>query len=512
MAFPNYKTIRQIGKGGMSTVYLARETAGNHLVAIKVLRTSSTTDTAYIRRFFREARITAQLNHPHIIRVLESNFDQRDGHFYIVTEYVSGGSFRTLLQTAGGELGQKLSILHKVLSALQYAHEKGIIHRDLKPSNILLTKKLEPKLCDFGIATALWGQESRLTRTSEIMGTMDYIAPEQKESSRNVDHRADLYSMGVILYQAITGQRPQGAFAPPRKLYPAIPDQLDHIVMKCLQPHPVDRYKSARNLADALSPVIDEIKTKGIAPVLLRSLTARDSAVDTSESVTEVRSPAEEKKQDKRDKRDKRDKQDKQEMDKPDDNDAPENLQRLLDTLENGSIAEKLAAKPRFLSILNDGHEERLIELLPDAQGFLKETLIEACGRLKSKKSCPHLIEFLTDPYYNRMSAAAIGDIGCAEAEEKLFKILLEHGSNSHIALLPLGKLNSVKSVDLISQYLTDRLSWVRQLAVDALGMIKDPEGTSTDKIIKQMETVSTNDGDAAIRANAKKILWRLKK
>lgn len=498
MAFPNYVTIRQIGKGGMSTVYLARELSGHHLVAIKILRTTSTTDSAYIHRFFREARITAQLDHPHIIRVLESNFDQKDGHFYIVTEYVSGGSFRTLLQTPGGELGQKLSILQKVLAALQYAHEKGIIHRDIKPSNILLTKKLEPKLCDFGIATALWGQESRLTRTSEIMGTMDYIAPEQKENSRNVDHRADLYSMGVILYQAITGQRPQGAFAPPKRLYPAIPDSLDHIVMKCLQPHPVDRYKSARNLSDALQPVIDEIKTKGIAPVLLRNLDSRDSAVDTSESVTEIRPSA----------------NIQLAKAQPSQEDPAETFQHLLNKLENGTIAEKLAAKPRFLSILSDHHQEQLIQLLPAAEGFLKETLIEACGRLKSKNSCPYLIEFLTDPYYNRMAAAAIGDIGCTEAEEKLFKILLAHSSNSHIALLPLGKLNSLKSIDIISQYLTDKLSWVRELAVDTLAMLKDtdPEGQNNEKIIHYMETLSVNDSNAAIRAKAKKILWRLKK
>jgi tRNA A-37 threonylcarbamoyl transferase component Bud32 len=500
MAFTNYKTIRQIGKGGMSTVYLAREAAGNHLVAIKVLKTNSTSDSAYIRRFFREARITAQLEHPHIIRVLESNFDQKDGHFYIVTEYVAGGSFRTLLQPPGSELTQKLSILHKVLLALHYAHEKGIIHRDLKPSNILLTKKLEPKLCDFGIATALWGQESRLTRTNEIMGTMDYIAPEQKESSRDVDHRADLYSMGVILYQSITGRRPQGAFPPPQKLYPAIPDPLDDLVMKCLQPHPVDRYKSARNLADALFPVIEEIKKKGIGPVFLRSLAGPGAVVDTSEHETHVGPPG--------------GSVPVPAASPPDSPglEPPVDIGHLLEILKGGSIAEKLAAKPKFLGVVKEEHQEGLIKWLISAEGFLKETLIEACGQLKLKKSCTHLIELLNDPYYNRMAAAAIGDIGCAEAEEKLFKLLLAHGSNSHVALLPLGKLNSIKSIDLISQYLADRHTWVRELALDALALMDGGEGSGNEKIIKHLEPVSTNDGDAGIRAKAKKILWRLKK
>lgn len=203
-----YKRLREIGKGGMANVYLARQMSSNKLVAVKVLKDIVLYDDDYIKRFFREARITAKLTHPNIVGILESNYSE--GLCYIVTEYIDGGDLRGILKNFDISLRRKLEVINKVIKALDYAHQQGIVHRDVKPSNILLTKTLEPKLCDFGIATALWGQESRFTRTDETIGTIDYIAPEQKESSKDVDFRADLYSIGVLLYQVVTGRKPQG--------------------------------------------------------------------------------------------------------------------------------------------------------------------------------------------------------------------------------------------------------------------------------------------------------------
>ncbi|MCP5048782.1 MAG: protein kinase [bacterium] len=477
----DYKTLRQIGHGGMSTVYLARQIPQNRLVAVKILKSATLSDPGYIKRFFREARITAQLDHPNIIRIIESNFSHTEGLFYIVTEYIDGGNFRHFQQQPGIGLQEKLRVLHKVLLALDYAHKRGIIHRDIKPSNILLTKKLVPKLCDFGIAAALWGQESQLTRTNEVMGTMDYIAPEQKESSRNVDGRADIYSIGVILYQLITGRKPQGAFPPPRDIVPFISPKLDQMVMKCLQPLPADRYKNAHNLADELFRSLDNLGNPGTIkpPASKGPGTQRDTK-------TEILRPE----------------------------DDAVSIDTMIEKLGNGTIAEKLGVKPRFIKAVGEEHQQKLSRLLPEADGFLKETLIEVLGKLKSQETCSYLIELLSDPYYNKVAAAAIGEIGCTGAEEKLFKLLLTHGENSYIALLPLGKLNSIRSVDLISGYLTDRHIWVRELALDALALMDDPdpEGKGNDKIAGYLENISSNDANVTIRAKAKKILWRFKK
>jgi serine/threonine protein kinase len=472
----NYKTLRKIGKGGMSTVFLARHLSEKQLVAVKILKGATLEDPEYIKRFFREARITAKLSHPNIIRIIESNFSPTEKLFYIVTEYIDGGNFRQLMQKSDETipLKQKLSVLHKVLMALDYAHKNGIIHRDIKPSNILLTKTLEPKLCDFGIATALWGQETRFTSTGEIMGTMDYIAPEQKESSRNVDARADIYSIGVILYQIVTGRKPLGAFPPPQKIIPQTPDPLDALIMKCLQPIPADRYKNVRNLSEELFRIIRQLDTDLVS----LPISSQGAAPQTEKIVIK---------------------------------DIPIDADTLIEKLKNGTIAEKLSVKPRFLEAVKGEHQQKLLELLPQADGFFKEALIEAIGIIKSKKSCGYLIELLNDPYYNKVAAAAIGEIGCIEAEEKLFNLLLTHKQNSHIALIPLGKINSVKSIDLVSQYLSYPQTWIREMALDALALIDDKEGNSNEKIISHLENSSVNDEDANIRARSKKILWRLK-
>lgn len=507
----DYQRLRILGKGGMSTVYLARHKTLKRLVAIKVLKTdTSYADKEYVRRFFREARITAQLEHPNIIRIYESNFGK--GAFYIVTEYIDGGDFRKLLatgprtdtrknhtvQTVG--LRTKIEIVDKVVQALHYAHEQGIVHRDIKPSNILLTKSLEPKLCDFGIATALWGQESRFTRTEEVMGTMDYIAPEQKESSKHADQRSDIYSMGVILYVAITGRKPEGAFPPPIKLVPVIPSLLNTVTMKCLQPVPSDRYKNANNLSLNLRQVIPQL-TSTILPPLITSPPGTDDTGtlppdSLPEELTEITtSPP------------------------PAGDNAVGNffqyaentlvdtqtIDSMLNTLKNGTLSAKLNIKPRFLDAVSPEHVEKLLAMLPDSDGIVKETLIEALEKIKSPKSCPDLIELLVDPYYNKLAAAAIGAIGCKEAEEKLFNILLARSEKSYIALVPLGKLNSARSIDMIAEYLSHKYTWVRELALEALGMIKDK------KVIGFIESAANKDADTNIRAKAKKLLWRLK-
>jgi serine/threonine protein kinase len=486
----NYERIKEIGRGGMSTVYLAKQKSLGRMVAIKILRTNPNEDKEYIRRFFREARITASLNHPNIIQIFESNYSPKEGVFYIVTEFVEGGDFRILMNSNDGiELMEKFRIINKVLSALDYAHQKGIVHRDVKPSNILLTKKREPKLCDFGIATAMWGQESRYTRTNEVIGTMDYIAPEQKESSKKVDPRADIFSVGVILYELITGRKPQGAFPPPQKVVPSIPRELDDLVMKCLQPAPMDRFKSASNLGRELGRVIQQNTDR------LKNGTGFVRPEDTDSPTIKLGKPVE---------------SDSLQNSVTQVDRRRDEFNELVRKLKKGTLAEKLNIKNRFLENIQPGHEELLLQLLREAdsttEGFLVELLIEALGAIKSIESCPFLIELLSDPYYNKAAATAIGEIGCVEAEEKLFNILLARTERSYIALRPLGKLQSMQSVELIAEYLSDQHTWIRELALDALSMIED------ERVISYLENITNKDTDANIRAKSKKILWRIKK
>lgn len=478
----DYKRLREIGKGGMATVYLAKQVSLNRLVAMKILKNESTSDREYVRRFFREARITAQLNHPNIIRVIESNYSA--GLCYIVTEYIEGGDLRRLISDRKIDLRRKLQIVKKVVHALDYAHQQGIVHRDIKPSNILLTKELEPRLCDFGIAAALWGQESRLTRTAESMGTMDYIAPEQLESSKDVDFRADIYSIGVILYETVTGQKPRGAFPSPKSVNPSIPDRLDTCIMKCLQPWPYRRFKSTQNLYGELESVL--IGMDDQAPSLLPAAAREIIKENTSRDVTVIKSAKQ---------------------------DAVPGFTEIVGLLKDGPLTQKLSYKSRLLEVVDPGHEDELLGLLlsPECVGVLKETVIEALGKIKSEKSCPHLIELLSDPYYNKVAANAIGEIGCKEAEYKLFSILISNSANSYIALQPLGMLQSVRSVREMARYLKSPHNWIREMALDAMAKIAGSPDAENSKIFGYVEEVSRLDADADIRARAKKILWRFK-
>ncbi len=448
----------------MATVFLAKHFELNKFVAVKILNKETIADDEYVKRFFREARITASLDHPNIVKIIESDFS--DGQFYIITEFIDGGDLSSIINSTPLSLRKKLSILTNIVSAIDYAHEKGIVHRDIKPSNILLSKEYKPKLCDFGIATALWGQESRLTQTNQLMGTMDYIAPEQKENSKNVDFRADIYSIGVVLYKIITGRKPIGAFKRPIEINNSISNDLDSIIIKCLQPLPSDRFKNTNNLYMELKNVLRDMdsKTKGIG-------FSKNTLIVEEKTI----------------------------IDKDD-------FDRIIEKLKNGTLSEKLNSKPRFLQIISDKHKGKLLELLENSEGMLKELVIEAIGKLKITESCELLIELLNDSYYNKFVAKALGEINCKGAEKSLLNILLSNKEDSYIALKPLGQLNSKKSIKPMQKYLKSDIEWIREIAIESLGMIDD------ESVIDYIEHSANRDQNSDIRAKAKLILRRREK
>ncbi len=455
-----FQKIREIGKGGMATVILAKHLELNSLVAVKILNQDAMIDREYIQRFYREARITASLNHPNIVRVIESNFS--GGDFYIVTEYINGGDLTPVIYSPQLPLKKKLWIMSKVVNGLGYAHGKGIVHRDIKPSNILMTQAFEPKLCDFGISTMLMGPESRLTQTNQLMGTMDYISPEQREDAKNVDFRTDLFSIGVILYKMATGRKPFGAFKRPIEIDKQVPPELDKLIMKCLQPDPSDRYRNTGNLHQALLQLIKSLDDSIKDPPMRSKNKVIDSTIIS---------------------------------DKDFDN--------LIHQLKQGPLSEKLKAKSLFLQKVHQKHKNRLIELLADAEGILKEVLIESMGILKFTESCDILIELLNDSYYNKFAAKAIGDIGCSNGEASLLRLLNSDTESAYIAIKPLGMLNSKKSIKGIRKFMNHPLHWIRAQVVESLGMIRD------DSVLTVLEKMSNGDPDSDVRAKAKHILRR---
>ncbi len=252
--FPQYEILQLLGKGGMGAVYMARQKSLNRLVALKVLPSDARQEPTFAERFSREAQALAQLSHSSIVAVHE--FGQAGGFYFLVMEFVDGTNLRQLLRTHRLSPREALAIVPQICDALQYAHDQGIVHRDIKPENVLVDKQGRVKIADFGLARLL-GQDpagERLTRSAEVMGTPQYMAPEQVERPLEVDHRADIYSLGVVFYEMLTGELPLGRFPAPSKKV-ELDVRLDEIVLRALEKEPELRYQQANALKTEVQTV-----------------------------------------------------------------------------------------------------------------------------------------------------------------------------------------------------------------------------------------------------------------
>ena len=245
--FPNLQVVELIGAGGMGAVYKARQKGLDRFVAIKILPEEFARDVKFALRFTREARTLARLNHPNIVSVFE--FGNVGDTYYFLMEYVEGSTLRDVVGARQLTAPQALAIVPHLCDALQYAHDKGVIHRDIKPENILISVDGAVKIADFGLSRILdnESQPLALTATHQVMGTPRYMAPEQMEGAHGVDHRADIYSLGVVIYEMLTGELPIGRFAAPSQRA-QIDVRLDEVVLRTLEKEPQLRYQRASEI------------------------------------------------------------------------------------------------------------------------------------------------------------------------------------------------------------------------------------------------------------------------
>lgn len=245
-----------IGQGGMGFVYKAKQRHLDRDVALKILHSELQQDPAFAKRFEREAQALAKLNHPNIVSVFDSGHTEA-GDYYFVMEYVDGVSLREVLK--GGHLDSEkaLVVVPQVCDALQYAHEQGIVHRDIKPENILIDSRGRVKIADFGLAKLLdpSSQNENLSHVGQRMGTAHYMAPEQAQDATDVDHRADIYSLGVVFYEMLTGELPIGRFSPPSQSV-KLDGRLDKVVLKTLESRPEQRYQQASDLKTEIEFIV----------------------------------------------------------------------------------------------------------------------------------------------------------------------------------------------------------------------------------------------------------------
>ena len=254
-AFPQLEILELVGQGGMGWVFKARQPKLDRVVALKLLPASlAERDAAFAGRFEREGQLLARLHHPNIVAVHDSG--RTGDFFYLVMEYVDGVNLRQAMRSSRFTPAQALAIVPHICDALQFAHEEGVLHRDIKPENILLDGKGRVKLADFGIAKLLGDGaegmpgmprsllEGNLTQGGAVLGTPGYMAPEQRHTPADVDHRADIYSLGVVFYELLTGELPTGSFPVPSAKSAADP-RVDAIVQQALEQERTRRQHSA---------------------------------------------------------------------------------------------------------------------------------------------------------------------------------------------------------------------------------------------------------------------------
>jgi eukaryotic-like serine/threonine-protein kinase len=300
-----YDVGRTLGSGGMGEVFLARDRVLGRDVALKVLRKQYAGDREFAERFKREARSAASLSHPNIVQVYDRG-DTEDGSSYIAMEYVPGGTLKEKILAEGPlEAREAAALGAQVAEALGAAHERGMVHRDIKPQNVLLTDKGDVKVADFGIARA--GSSVTISKTGSVMGTAGYMSPEQA-LGKPATPKSDLYSLGVVLYEALTGELPFTAdnpiavsmkhvnepLIPPNEIDPRIPEGMNALVTRLMAKDPEDRYASADELADDLRRISSGFPPTAVPARMATPRPRRTQVVPssrTSEAQTTRRAP-----------------------------------------------------------------------------------------------------------------------------------------------------------------------------------------------------------------------------
>ena len=427
-----------IGVGGMSQVYLAVHPRTHERRAIKVLVKRATEPAESYARFLREVEIIRSLSHPNIVRILDSG--AAEDFYYYAMEHMVAGNLSNRTNHSRIPLREALVMFSLICDAMAYAHEKGIIHRDLKPANILINASGAPMVSDFGIAKLIGREQAPLTRSSEVLGTIAYLAPEQRRSTKNVDKRADVYTLGAILYEMIMGFPPLGRFPWPRETQPDFPEAIQCILAKCLAFEPEGRHMHAGFVLNDLDEYMESIGEKPVH--------AHERSLQADADKQEVAARAM----------------------------RGDRIEGWLRILRLGTTRERLSAVREMVETIQPREANAILKLYRGEEGRVRWGLMRVMGELRITAATPMIISELKNPYHRECAIEALGKIGSDEAFAPIRDYVMENPDSALMALLPLARTGKQNAISCLQTYLANEMAIMRQTAVRALASIATQE------------------------------------
>jgi hypothetical protein len=437
----NFYLVEQIGSGGMSEVYLGINPRSREKRAFKILGKRASMWSSAYGRFIREVDIIRDLEHPGIIKVLDNGV--LDDCYYYTMEFMPGGNLIRRLERGKTPIEKAMELFIPICNAMAYAHDRGVIHRDLKPANILLNAEGNPVISDFGIAKVLDLENTPLTRSGEILGTIAYLAPEQRFSSKSVNRRADVYALGAILYEMLMGFPPLGKFPWPREVQPGFPAAMQLILEKCLAIDPENRFDHAGMLLAEMEKWPEYPGGKGSDIPSAASTLSRPSLAVEAEEVPPAKT------------------------------DRIESWFRILRT---GTTRERLSVVREMVEKLNPAEAKAIVKLYAEEGDRVRWGLIRVLGELKIEAATPLILSDLNSPFHTECAIEALGKIGSGEAYNAIREFISNHPDSAMIALLPMARTGKQRAIINLQVYLEHDMAVLRLAAVRALASIESVE------------------------------------
>ncbi len=455
----NFYLVERIGSGGMSEVYLGINPRSREKRAYKILGKRATTWSSAYGRFIREVDIIRDLTHPGIIKVIDNGVLD-DCYFYSM-EYMPGGSLIRRMERGKIALDTTLQLFMPVCDAMAYAHDRGVVHRDLKPANILLNTAGEPIVSDFGIAKMLDLERTTLTRSGEIMGTIAYLAPEQRCSTKTVNRRADVFALGSILYEMLMGFPPLGNFPWPSEILPGFPESLQNVLRKCLAIDPENRFEHAGALRMQLEKCSD-------IPILksAESLEAATSRYVVSMEDTIIILP------------------------------KSDRIESWFQVLRTGTTRERLSVVREMVEKITAAEAKSLVKLYSEEGDRVRWGLIRVLGELKLEAATQLILTDLNSSFHSECAIEALGKIGSAEAYDPIREFVADHPESALIALVPMAKTGKQRAIRTLQFYLGHEMVVLRQAAVRALACIASEESL---RVLKEHLCTESDDKARAL-------------